>query len=200
MEVPLLGIREIGENPGEVSDYVPATTSGLNVLTIHRPPRKSQVFDKMETTGTEITYRCKDCRHWPECKKSDRFESISIQEEIEQTVIERSVNVDISIGRTIAKLPFLCNPVHQLRPNTGMALRVYQSLVRKLGKSPGDVDRVIQSERKLHDLGFVQFVDDLNIKDRDMIHESQVKYFIPCHAVWNENSYSTPCRFVFDAS
>ena len=84
MEVPLLGIREIGENPGQVSDYVPATTSGLNVLTIHRLPRKSHVFDKMETAGTELTYRCKNCRDCPECKKSDRFESISIQEEIEQ--------------------------------------------------------------------------------------------------------------------
>ena len=96
----------------------------------------------METAGTEITYRCKDCRDCPECKKSDRFESISIQEEIEQTVIERSVNVDISIGRTIAKLPFLSNPVYKLRPNTGMAFKVYQSQVRKLGKSPEEMDQV----------------------------------------------------------
>ena len=53
------------------------------------------------------------------------------------------------------------------------------------------MDQVIQSEKKLHILGFVQFVDNLNIKDRDMIHESQVKYFIPWRAVWNENSLST---------
>ena len=55
MEVPLLGIREIGGNPGQVSDYVTSITSGLNVLTIHRPPRKNQVFDKMETAGTVRT-------------------------------------------------------------------------------------------------------------------------------------------------
>ena len=115
-------------------------------------------------------------------------------------MIERSINVDISIGRTIAKLPFLSNPVHQLRPNTGMAFKVYQSQVRKLGKIPEDMDKVIQSEKKLHDLVFVQFVDDLNIKVRDMIHESQVKYFIPWRAVWNGNSLSTPRRLVFDAS
>ena len=145
MEVPLLEIREIGENPGQVSDYVPATTSGLNVLTIHRPPRKSQVFDKMETAGTEITYRCKDCRDCPECKKGDSFESISIQEEVEQTVIERSVNVDIRMGRTIAKLLFF------------IEFQTYQSQVRKLWKSPEDMDQVIQSEKKLHDLGVGQF-------------------------------------------
>ena len=146
MEVPLLGIRDIGKNPGQVSDYVPATTSGLNVLTIHRPLRKSQVFDKMETTGTEITYRCKDCIDCPECNKSDRFESISIQEEIEQIVIEkcqcrykhRAYNFQIAI---------LSNPVHKLRPNTAMAFEVYQSHVRKLGKSPEDMDQVIQSEK-----------------------------------------------------
>ena len=154
----------------------------------------------METAGTEITYRCKDCKDCPECKKRDRFESISIQEEIEQTVIERSVNVDISIQRIIAKLPFLSNHVHKLRPNTGMLFQVYQSQVRKLGKSSEDMDQVIQSEKKLHDLGFVQSVDDLNIKDRDIIHESQVKYFIPSRAVWNGNSLSTSRRLVFDAS
>ena len=149
----------------------------------------------METAGTEITYRCKDCRDCPECKKGDSFESISIQEEIEQTVIERSVNVDIRLGRTIDKLPFLSNPVHKLRPNTGMTFKVYQSQVRKLGESPEDMDQVTQSEKKLHDLGFVQFVED-----RDMIHERQVKYFIPWRAVWNESSLSTPCRLVFVAS
>ena len=77
-----------------------------------------------------------------------------------------------------------------------MAFKVYQSQVRKLGKSPEDMDQVIQTEKKLQDLGFVQFVDDLNIKDRDMIHESQVIYFIPWRAVWNENSLSTPCRLM----
>ena len=137
----------------------------------------------MENAGTEITYRCKDCRECPECKKSDRFESISIQEEIEQTVIEKSVNVDTSKGRTIAKLPFLSNPVHKLRPNKGIALKVYQSQLKKLGKSPMDMDHVLKSEKKLHELGFVDFVENLCDEDRNMIHNSEVKYFIPWLAV-----------------
>ena len=33
-----------------------------------------------------------------------------------------------------------------------------------------------------------------------MIQNSEIKYFIPWRAVWNENSLSTPCRLVFDAS
>ena len=92
------------------------------------------------------------------------------------------------------------NPVHKLRPNGNIALKVYQSQLRKLGKSSADMNHVLTSERKLHELGFVEFVDNLNHEDRMMIHESEVKYFIPWRAVWNENSLSTPCRLVFDAS
>ncbi|MEO1895331.1 MAG: hypothetical protein ABGX32_03585, partial [Methylococcales bacterium] len=194
MGVPLLGWWENLENP------TPTTVTCADVLTARRAPKISQIFDKLENAGTEITYRCKDCRECPECKKSDRFESISIQEEIEQAVIEKSVNVDIKKGRTIAKLPFLNNPVHKLRPNKGVALKVYQSQLKKLGKSAMDMDHVLKSERKLHELGFVDFVDNLCDEDRKMIHNSEVKYFIPWRAVWNENSISTPCRLVFDAS
>ena len=111
------------------------------------PSKISQKFDKIENAGTEITYRCKDGRNCPECKKSDRFESIRIQEEIEQAVIEKSV-VDFNKGRSIAKLPFLSNPVYKLRQNLGIAHKVYQSQIRKLGKSPKDMTQVFESENK----------------------------------------------------
>ena len=32
------------------------------------------------------------------------------------------------------------------------------------------------------------------------LRESSLRNFIPCRAVWNANSLSTPCRIVFDAS
>ena len=200
MEVPLLGYREIGENPERDLDCGSSAVACVDVLTARRPPKNSQIFDKVENAGTEITYRCKDCRNCPECRKSDRFESISIQEEIEQTVIERSVYVDVHRGRTIAKLPFMSNPVLRLRPNEGIAMKVYQSQARRLTKCPADMDQVMKSEKKLHDLGFVEFVNDLNQDDKKMIQDSEVKYFIPWRAVWNTSSLSTPCRLVFDAS
>ena len=53
-----------------------------------------------------------------------------------------------------------------------MALKVYQSQIRKLVKSPTDMDEVIKSERKLHDLGFVKFVSELDPLDRKMIEDS----------------------------
>ena len=106
----------------------------------------------------------------------------------------------MSGGRTTAKLPFMSNPALRLRPNEGMALKVYQSQIKKLVKNPVDKDQVIKSERKLHDLGFVEFVSDLSPEGRQMIENSDIKYFIPWRAVWNVNSLSTPCRLVFDAS
>ena len=200
VEVPLLGWGNRFEDPDhEYADVSPAH-GNLGVLTNLRPPKVSQIFDKLEVAGTEITYRCKDCRACPECKKSDRFESISIQEEIEQTVIEKSVTVDTINGQTTAKLPFMFNPVHRLRPNMHMALKVYQSQVRKLTKIPTDMNNVLVSENKLQQLGFVEYVDNLSYEEQSMIHNSDVKYFIPWRAVWNENSLSTPCRLVFDAS
>ena len=70
---------------------------------------------------------CMDCKDCPECKNPDRLESISIQEEIEQTIIERSVQVDVSNGKTVANLPFLNNPGLTLSPNENIALKVFQS-------------------------------------------------------------------------
>ena len=34
----------------------------------------------------------------------------------------------------------------------------------------------------------------------DEMRVSDVKYFIPWRAVWNQKTVSTPCRLVFDAS
>ena len=59
---------------------------------------------------------------------------------------------------------------------------------------------VIRSERKSHDLGFVEFIKELSDEQKSKIDNSQVQYFIPWRAVWNGNSVSTPCRLVFDAS
>ena len=78
MNVPLLGFRERFESSDDDTSDVSKPAKDVNVLTTRRPPKVSQRFDKIENAGAEITYRCKDCRNCPECKKSDRFESICI--------------------------------------------------------------------------------------------------------------------------
>ena len=68
--------------------------------------KKSKLFESVENAGSEISYRCVNCRDCVNCKKSQQIECISIQEEVEQNIIDNSVNVDIERGVTVAKLPF----------------------------------------------------------------------------------------------
>ena len=75
------------------------------------------MFDKVESAGTEILYRCANCCNCPTCKNSERIEFISIQEEVEQNIIDKSVRVNLEKGETIARLPFISNPVIKLAPN-----------------------------------------------------------------------------------
>ena len=72
--------------------------------------------------------------------------------------------------------------------------------MRKLDKNPKDRQDVIESERKMQELGFVDWIDNLTDDQRKKIFDSALQYFIPWRAVWNMNSLSTACRVVYDGS
>ena len=157
-------------------------------------------FEKIEMVGTEVTYRCTECRDCTDRKTNEQIEHISIQGEMEQHVIDRSVTVDKKNCRTVAKLPFIKDPVRRLSPNEHIARKIYDGQVKKVEKCPEDRNEVIQSERKLQDLGFVDFLTNLTPEQMKKICDSPVKHFVPWSSVWSGNSVSTPCRLVFDAS
>ena len=71
--------------------------------------------------------------------------------------------------------------------------------MRGLNKRPEDKSAALLSESKLQDLGFVDYFDNLPQEIQNDIR-CKVRYFIPWRIVFNENSVSTPCRLVFDAS
>ena len=162
--------------------------------------KKVRFFDEIESSGTSVTFRCGDCRSCKKCKNGPRIDSISIQDEIEQNMIEKCVNVDIQLEFTMSKLPFLVDPDKHLAPNEHVARRVFNSQLQKLNSKPEDKKSVLEFEKKLQDLGCVEYVSNLNSNERDLILNSDVKYFIPWRPAWNPNSISTPCRLVFDAS
>ena len=155
LDLPMLGTSKFCDQKDTVSEFDTASprlntelNMGLKVPipsechASQRCPKGCKTFVIVEKAGTEISYRCVDCRNCKECKKSDRIEAISIEEEVEQSVIERSVVVDIEKGRTVAKLPFMKNPVLRLRPNEGIAIKIYQAQIRKLVKNPIDMEEV----------------------------------------------------------
>ena len=43
-----------------------------NALTVRRPPKCIKTFDEIDTAGTDVSFRCPDCRNCENCKKSQR--------------------------------------------------------------------------------------------------------------------------------
>ena len=196
LDVPLLGNEEFEPN----MDCLPDDRCRNAEAYASKPPQKVKLFEQVELAGTEVSYRCVRCRGCQDCKKSADIENISIQEEVEQSIIDKSVTVDLQNGFTSAKLPFLVDPTKKLAPNRHIARKIYFGQIRKLNMSTMDKIEIIASENKLQELGFVDFVDNLTVEQQSIISRNPVSHFIPWRAVWNTNSVSTPCRLVFDAS
>ena len=177
-----------------------SSNSDPNVFLSKNSLKCLKQFEEVESAGTEVSYRCARCRGCPDCATSKNVECISIHEEVEQGLIDKCVKVNLEEGYTTAKLPFICDPIQKLAHNEYIAKRIYIGQVRKLNMNPKDKQDVIMSEKKLHDLGFVDSCDRLTKEQQNKINASPVMYFIPWRAVWNTNSISTPCRLVFHAS
>ena len=128
------------------------------------------------------------------------MESISIQEEVEEALIDRSVTMHPSLGYAEAKLPFTSDPKIRLKTNLSIATKVYCSQIKKLCNSDVDKQQVIEAEKKLQTLEFVEYVDNLPEQEKQLILASEPKNFLVWRPVWNLNSVTTSCRLVFDAS
>ena len=166
-----------------------------------RVPKCIKKFEELENTGTEVTYRCIDCRNCVRCKQGPRLEDVSIEQEFEQDVIEKVVTVDPESRRCSAKLPFIVpNPDNRLLDNEQDAVKAYRNQIRRLSKSPADKKSVVESEAKLQSLGFVDYFSNLTSEQRRKIFDACLRNFLIWLVVFNENSLSTPCRLVFDAS
>ena len=182
------------------SNYESISEIGGNTFINKKAPKSLKQFEKVEAAGTEASYRCIRCRGCTDCKISEKIDSISIKEEVEQGVIDKSVKVVPNEGITIARLPFLCDPKTKLISNQKIAEKIYWGQVKKLNSNQKDKQDVIDAMKKLVDLGFVDRFDNLTNEQKELINSSLIKYIIPWRAVWNTNSISTPCRPVFDAS
>ena len=57
---------------------------------------QQRLFEQAESTGCEITYRCHvNMSTCQECKNHEKYESISLKEEVEQHIIDQSVTVNL---------------------------------------------------------------------------------------------------------
>ena len=108
-------------------------SDGHEALLARKPPKCVKTFDEVETAGTEVTFRCIDCRGCEKCKKSKRVDAISHQEEVEQVIIDRNVTVDIVKCITTHFLPFVADPDVRidLVAQERYARKIYESMVKR---------------------------------------------------------------------
>ena len=164
-----------------------------------RGPQNLKLFEEIEKAGTIISYRCCDCRACKNCLKASRIDEVSILEEGEQHLVDNSVTVDTVEKVSTATLPFTADPDVRLATNKSSSLRVYFSQIKRLNKSEKDLMDAIAAEKKLQDLGYVDWLSNLDPADQDAILKSPVMHFIAWHIV-RSGSVTTPVRPVFNAS
>ena len=81
-----------------------------------------QKFDESQGAGIDVCYCCANCRDCPDSQASRQDEEISVREEVEQDVIIKCVQVDLTECETEADLPRLKDAVGRLSSNKGIAL------------------------------------------------------------------------------
>ena len=104
-----------------------------NIVHVSRGgPKCLKTFEKVENSGTMISYRCMDCRNCQKCLKDGLIEEISMQGEMEQDLINKNVFVKIEEGCASANMPFLADPDTRLVTNDRAAMRVFDSQVKQV--------------------------------------------------------------------
>ena len=131
------------------------------------PASNIKRFESTESAGSEITYRCVSCRSCKNCKNSTHQREISIKEEVEQNVIDNSINIDLNTQTITATLPFIDQPM-KLSPNKDIASKIYYQQLKNLNRSENEQDKqdIIDSEAKLQKLGYV---DNLSPEEQEAL-------------------------------
>ena len=157
-------------------------------------------FEQGDKVATEVSYRCMRCRNCADCRKGEYVEAVSLQEEIEQAMIESSVWLDLGDAVLRCKLPFTKDPVTHLADNRKAADRMFSSQLKAISRNPAMKEAVIKAHDKLLSKGHVCRVDELTPEAREIFNTTKGGYVIPWSCVTKLESVSTPYRIVFNAS
>ena len=172
------------------------------INTLQAPIRDPyQKFWDMEGTAAEIQYRCPNCRNCSACRSGEMLEAVSLKDEKEQFLVENSIRYDEKMKRLVARLPFIANPSENLKPNYNIALKIFESQMKRVDRDEAVKAGVVKAFKKLADKGFVADVKDLPEDMRRAVEGGRDDgHHIPWRTVVNDKSISTPVRMVFDAS
>ena len=190
-------VAALDEEMYDGEDDITVECCRRRAMAAHSPNRAIRDMLMLDELGSEIDYRCQKCRNCYDCKNAEKIESMSLQEEMEQFVIEKSVVYDEKLRVTVAKLPFIDTVDVKLADNYFVAKKILEGQVRQAHRRAGAIEQIEASHNKLRDRGFVIPMNEL---PPDLKYEAeQAGYYIPWRTVQSD-SLSTPTRMVFDAS
>ena len=69
-------------------------------------------------------------------------------------------------------------------------MKVYDQQIRKLNQNTDDKKDVIESEEKLQQLGYVDYVGNLKTEQQEMLRKKEIQN------LWYGNSISTPAELL----
>ena len=149
-----------------------------------------------------VEYRCPTCSRCTECKESSRYKTRSLQETMEQEIIEKSVHVDLDAGKVFVDLPFIVDPVKALSKRHKGNNNYYQaraSYKTQCKKSPEIKANIRKVHKDLVDKGFMVRLQDLPKEKQELISKAAFLHYFTWKSVVKV-SRSTPVRLVVDPS
>ena len=190
------------ENPMSVPGYIGKVMEPTSIYKMRKPVKPLKAMEEEEEMLV-YRYRCADCQNCQTCLTADKTKMISVREEEEQKLIQKSVFWDRDEKLIYCSYPWITEPdeaLSRLWDKNSNESQAYAILQHQRKKPSNHKQSVLKFHQELVDQGFVSKVTDLSQKQQDMINNAKVKQFMPWRAVYKMDSVSTPCRMVTDPS
>ena len=149
--------------------------------------------------GIDFNYRCIKCRDCQACKESDKTETLSLKEEAELDLIDRSVKLDLVNKQISCSLPLRGEERAYLSNNYFKAKKILEQQIKQYANQPDTKDLIIKAFDKLFTNGHAAFISDLSPEELSQFINKDPQYYIPWRLAFSD-SITTPARPVLDAS
>ena len=146
-------------------------------------------------------YRCPECFRCVRCRTSTKRHAISLQESVEQELIEKSVTLDYERKKVVVTYPWTKVPVeflstkHKGPNNYYQALKIYKNQCKK-----EDIlkEKMRTSHAELVDTRFMVKLSEMPEHAQQLVNNAPFLHYHPWNMVAKEDSISTPIRLVVD--
>ena len=185
----------------EVCSSLHCQCLNITVLKARVPLSKLRTFMDEQDKDDTINFRCEKCKLC-KCSSSNRTKMMSLNEKIEQKLIEESVSVNLDEKRVYVDLPFMkpadkfLTGKHGGNNNYRQAEKVYKTQCKA---SDDTKVKIKEAQKDLVNKGFLKKLDELPNEHQDMIRNSPFQHYMPWRHVMKEST-STPVRLVVDPS